>query len=65
MEQEAVYFRQNGIIKSENKNKKTININEVDIKEIVLFHKNHVIKTHLNTLLDTAINVMHLRPRCV
>ena len=40
MEQEAVYFRQNGITKSAfHKNKKPINVNEVDIKEIVLSHK--------------------------
>ena len=37
MEQEAVYFRENGIIKSAfYKNKKPININEVDIEEVVL-----------------------------
>ena len=65
MEQEAVYFRQNGIIKSAfHKNKKTIIINEVDIEEIVLFHKNHALKIHLNTLLDTAIKV-HLHHHCV
>ena len=40
MEQEAVYFRENGIIKSAfHKNKRLININEVDIEEIVLSHK--------------------------
>ena len=40
MEQEAVYFGENGIIKSAfHKNKRPININEVDIKEIVLSHK--------------------------
>ena len=39
MEQEAVYFRENGIIKSAfHKNKRPININEVDIKEIALSH---------------------------
>ena len=54
MEQEAMYFRENGIIKSAfHKNKKPININEVDIEEIVLSHKkNHMVKIHLNTLLD-------------
>ena len=36
MEQEAVYFGKNGIIKSAfHKNKKPIIINEVDIEEIV------------------------------
>ena len=40
MEQEALYFSENGIIKSVlHKNKKTININEVDIKEIISSHK--------------------------
>ena len=34
MEQEAVYFGENGIIKSAfHKNKKPININEVDIEK--------------------------------
>ena len=40
MEQEAVFFRENGIIKSTfHKNKRPININEVDIEELVLSHK--------------------------
>ena len=40
MEQEAVYFGENGIIKSAfHKNKRPININGVDIEEIVLSHK--------------------------
>ena len=40
MEQEAVYFGENSIIKSAfHKFKRPININEVDIKEIVLSHK--------------------------
>ena len=40
MEQEAVYFGENGIIKSAfYKNTKPININEGDIEEIVLSHK--------------------------
>ena len=40
MVQEAVYFGENGIIKSSfYKNKTPININEVDIEEIRLFHK--------------------------
>ena len=44
MEQEAVYFRENGIIKRVfHKNKRLININEVDIKEVVLSHKNHIV----------------------
>ena len=40
MEQEAVYFGENGVIKSTfHKNKRLININELDIEEIVLSHK--------------------------
>ena len=40
MEQEAVYFGENGIIKSAfYKNKIFIKINEVDIEKIVLSHK--------------------------
>ena len=38
MEQEAEYFRENGIKSALYKNKKLLNINEVNIK-IVLFHK--------------------------
>ena len=67
MEQEAVYFGENGIIKSAfHKNKRPININEVDIEEIVLSHKNHIyIKIHSNTLLDTDIKVMLFHHNCV
>ena len=37
MKQEAVHFRENSITKSVfHKNKKSININKVDIKEIAL-----------------------------
>ena len=40
MEQEALYFGENGIVKSAfHKNKKALNINKVDIKEIMLHHK--------------------------
>ena len=64
MEQEAVYFGENGIIKSVfHKNKRFININEEDIEEIVL--KNHIVKIHLNTLLDTDIEVMLFHHHCV
>ena len=39
MEQEPVYFGENGIIKSaSHKNKRPVNINEIDIEEIVLSH---------------------------
>ena len=40
MEQESVYFGENGIIKSAfHKSKTPANVNEVDIEEIVLSHK--------------------------
>ena len=40
MEQEAIYFRENGIIISAfHKNKKPININEVDVERIALSDK--------------------------
>ena len=40
MEKEAIYFGENSIIKRAfHKNKKPININEVDTTEIVLSHK--------------------------
>ena len=40
MEQGAVYFGQNGVIKNAfHKNKRPININKIDIEEIVLSHK--------------------------
>ena len=61
MEQEAVYFEENGIIKRAfHKIKRPININEVNIEEIVLSHK-----IHLNTLLGTDIKVMLFHHDCV
>ena len=40
MEQDAIYFRENGIIKSTfYKNERPININEVDIERIKLSDK--------------------------
>ena len=55
-----MYFGENGIIENAlHKNKKLININELDIKRIVLSGKNHmVIKIHLNTLFDKDIKVV-------
>ena len=59
MEQEAVYFGGNSVIKSSlHENKVSININEVNIEEIVLLHKNHIVKIYLNTMLDTYIKIM-------
>ena len=57
MEQEAVHFGENRIIKSAF-HKKPININEVDNKRKELSDKNHMIKIHLNTLLDIYF-IMH------
>ena len=43
MEEEAVYFRENSIINSAfRKNKRPININEVDIKRIALSDKKSI-----------------------
>ena len=65
MEEEAVYFGENCTIKSAFlENNRPININEADIKEIVLSHKNHIVKIHLNTLLDTGVKVMLFRHHC-
>ena len=45
MEQEAIYFRENGIIISAfHKNKKPININEVDVERIALSDKKSLSK---------------------
>ena len=67
MEQEAVYFGENGIIKSAlHKNKTPININKVNIEEIVLFHK----KPHGKDSFKYFIGYRHkdnifLSPLCV
>ena len=59
MEQEAIYFGENGIIKSAfHKNKRHININEVDIEKEHCQIKNKSIKIRLNTLLDINMKVM-------
>ena len=60
-----MYFGENGNIKSVFlKNKRPININKVDIEEIVISHKNHMIKIHLNTVLDRDIKVMLFHHHC-
>ena len=60
MEQEALRVEKNGIIKNAfNKNKKPININEVDITSIILSVKNHLVKTiYLNNFFYINIKVM-------
>ena len=61
MEQEALYFGENGIIKSAfHKNKKPLNINKLNIKEIMLHYKNQMVKIHLNSLLDIDMKLMLL-----
>ena len=61
-----MYFGENVIIKSAfHKNKNLININEVDIDEIALSHKKHMVKIHLNGLLDTDIKVMVFHHHCL
>ena len=61
MEQEALYFDKNDIIKNAfHKNKTPTSINEVDIKGIVLSNKKPYgkINIHLNTLLVIYMKVM-------
>ena len=66
MEQEAIYFGENGIIKSAfHKNKRPININEVDIERIKLSVKNQMVKMHLSTLLDISMKVILLHDHCL
>ena len=56
MEQEAVNFRENNIIKSAfHENKRSININEVDIEQIVLSHK----KSYSKDLFKYFIGYRH------
>ena len=53
MDQEALYFGENGIIKN------AVDNNKVDIKRIVLSDKNHMlIKTHLN-ILNISIKIIN------
>ena len=53
MEQEAVYFGEIGIMKSAfHENKRPININEVDIKEIVLSHQKSYIKDSFKYFIE-------------
>ena len=62
MEQELVYFGENSIIKSTfHKNKRPININEVDIEEIVLSHK----RLQSKDKSDTDIKIMLFYHHCV
>ena len=60
-----MYFGENGIIKSVfHKYKKAININEVDIEEIVLSHKNHIVKIkrkHRIKLMSAAPKLMNCK----
>ena len=59
MEQDAVHFGEDSIIKNAfHKNKKHITINKVDNKRIALSKKNHKVKIHLNMLLVIEMKVM-------
>ena len=60
MEQEVVHFGENSIIKSAfNKNKRPLNINEVDIKRIKLSDKKSYGKDSFRySLLDIDVKVM-------
>ena len=52
MEQEEVYFGENSVIKSAfHKNRKPININEVDIKRITLTDKKSLSKDLFNNFI--------------
>ena len=58
MGQEAAYFRENDIIKSAfHKNKRSININEVDIEEIVLSHKKSYSKDSFKYFIENRHKV--------
>ena len=67
MQQEAVYFRENGIIKSAfYKNKRPININEVHTEEIVISHKKSYSKDSFRYFIGyTDIKVMLFHHHCV
>ena len=66
MEQEAAYFGENGIIKSAfHKNKKPININEVDIEEIVLSHKKSYGKDSFKYFIGYRHKYVFPSPLCV
>ena len=56
MEQEAVYFGENGIIKSAfHKNKRPIDINEIDIERIKLSDKKSYGKVSLECFFDIGM----------
>ena len=66
MEQKAVYFEEIGIIKTTfHKNKKPININEIDIEEIVLFHKKSYGKDSFRYFIEYSIKAMLFHNHCV
>ena len=58
MEQEAVHLAKNVIKSALHKNKRPININEVDMKKEYYQTKNHTVKIHLSTLLDIDMKLM-------
>ena len=65
MEQELVYFGENSIIKSTfHKNKRPININEVDTEEMVLSHKRLQSKDSFKYFIDTDIKIMLFYHHC-
>ena len=66
MEQEAIYFGENYIIKKcFDKNKRPININEVHIERIKLSDKKSDGKDSLSTLLDIDMKVILFHHHCV
>ena len=67
MEKQALYSRESGITKNPfHKNKKPVNVNEVDIKRITLSNKKSYGNEDLfKTLLDLDIKVMLFQHRYV
>ena len=66
MVQEAVYFGENGIIKGVfHKNKRPIDINEVNIEELPYPIKDHIVRIHSNSLLKTNMELMLFHHHCL
>ena len=61
MKQEATHFGENSIIKNSfHKNKKSININEVDVRRIALSDKKSLSKDLFKLDIDMKVMLFHL-----
>ena len=61
MKQEAIRFGENSIIKNSfHQNKKSININEVDVRRIALSDKKSLIKDLFKLDIDMKVMLFHL-----